>query len=109
VLGASQDACFSFPTNCMQWIAKLLGRATTEHTTEPQLTCVWRLAEDDVCVRVFELPLPCGCTGLLIQAEYYIAELDEWVCIADLRDFNVATGAKLLQRASEFVASLDPA
>src|SRR5437016_356747 len=91
----------------LQWIANLIGLAGSRTKKESGLPCVYSVAEDGVRVDVLERLLPCGHCAYSVQAEFFVEELAEWIPIADLRDYNVQTAIKLLDRGAKFVASLE--
>lgn len=90
-----------------QWIATLLGLARSRANTETNLPCVYSIAEENVRVDVLEHVLPCGHNAYSIFGEFYAEEIQKWVKIIDLRDYNVETAIKLLQKAAKFTASLE--
>src|ERR1700730_7366624 len=95
----------SVPTVPMkQWIAKLLGLTRSQPKKEKDLPCVYSVAEENVRVDVLEHVLPCGHNAYSIYGEFYVEKLQKWFTIVDLRDYNVETAIKLLQKAAKFTA-----
>jgi hypothetical protein len=90
-----------------QWIAKLLGLARSRAKKEKDLPCVYSVAEENVRVDVLEHVLPCGHNAYSIYGEFFVENLQKWVTIVDLRDYNVETAIKLLQKAAKFTAALE--
>jgi hypothetical protein len=91
----------------LQWIANLIGRARRQANTEDSLPCVQAYADGNVRVEVVEYLLPCGHNAYGIKGRYFVEEYDEWVPIAELRDFNADTAVSLLQKAADFVALME--
>jgi hypothetical protein len=91
----------------LQRIAKLLGLARSRANTEASLPCVYSVAEANVRVDVLEVVLPCGHNAYTVFGEFYVEEFQKWVKVIDLRDYNVQTAIKLLQKAATFTASLE--
>jgi hypothetical protein len=91
----------------LQRIANLLGLAQPKADPRDSLPCLYSIAEDNVRVDVLEYLLPCGHCAYAIRGEYFVEEFNRWEEIADLRDFNVTTAAKLFGRAAEFVSALN--
>ncbi len=90
-----------------QWIATLLGLARSRAKKETNLPCVYSVAEENVRVDVLEHVLKCGHTAYSIYGEFYVEDFQKWVKIVDLRDYNVETAIKLLQKAAKFTAALE--
>jgi hypothetical protein len=90
-----------------QWIARLLGLARRRANKEKSLPCVYSVAEENVRVDVLEHVLPCGHNAYSVYGECYVKDFQKWVKIVDLRDYNVETAIKLLQKAAKFTASLE--
>ena len=91
----------------LQWIANFIGRARRQANTEENLPCVQSYTESNVRVEVVEYTLPCGHKAYRIEGQYFVEETHKWVPIADLRDFNANTAVGLLQKAADFVASME--
>lgn len=72
-----------------------------------ELPCIVRVVKDRVQVSLMEYPLPCGHSGYRIDLEYYVEELDRWVEIASLRDFNLDASIALLTEARQCIENLD--
>ncbi len=90
-----------------QWIAKLLGLARRRANKEKDLPCVYSVADENVRVDVLEHVLPCGHNAYSIYGEMYVEDFKKWVMVVDLRDYNLETAIKLLQKAAKFTASLE--
>ncbi len=69
----------------------------------PELPCLVRIVKDNVRMNVLEYPLPCGHEGYRVDLAFYAEELDRWVEIAALRDFNLEPSIHLLQQAQKCI------
>jgi hypothetical protein len=90
----------------MTWIVNLLHRAGF-HGASDELPCLVRLVGDGVQMDLLECPLPCGHTGYRVDLTYYVDELDRWVPVASLRDFNLDGAIALLTRARRCIDNLE--
>lgn len=97
----------SVPTILMRnWIANLISRFRKPESMTLNLPCVYSVVDNFVRVDVLENVLPCGHSAYLIHADYYFEEPREWLQTAALRDFNLESTIKLLNKAQSFVSQM---
>jgi hypothetical protein len=90
----------------MKWISGLFRRIRKPAPKE-KFSCVYSLAERNVRLDVLEYLLPCGHRAYSVHGEFYVEEMQQWITVIDLRDYNMNAASEMLCKAVEAVSAFE--